>query len=126
MSVKRVFQFVLELMKCMGIALVASLALELLFALILKWTYLSAAVITPVNQVIKVIALFLGCFFGLNGEMGIVKGLIVGFLSTLLFKFVFSFLAGNFSFDLFFLLELLFGTIVGAICGVLSVNLRRK
>lgn len=126
MAVKRIFLCILELMKCIGIALVSALVLELIFACILKWSGLSSSCITPVNQVIKVISIFLGCFFGLDGELGIVKGLIEGLLSTLLFKFVFSFLAGSFSWDLFFLLELLFGTIVGGICGVLSVNLRRK
>lgn len=126
MSIKTLCSFLLDVLKSVGIALVSSLALELVFALVLKWTVLPTSIILPVNQVVKVIAIFLGCFFGLNGEMGIQKGLIVGLLSTILCKLVFSFLAGNLAFGWIFLLELLFGLIVGGICGILSVNLRKK
>ncbi|MBO4989199.1 MAG: DUF3792 family protein [Clostridia bacterium] len=122
---RRITGVVLDVLKCVGIALVTSLALELLFALLIKVFSLPNSVISPVNQCIKVISVFLGCFFGFSPEMGIIKGGIGGALSIVLTKLVFSFLAGSITWSLWFLAELLFGIVVGVLCGIITVNVKK-
>ena len=52
-----------EVAKSVGFSVVFTLAAVLVFALIVKLCSLGSSVILPVNQVIKYLAVFLGCFF---------------------------------------------------------------
>ena len=122
---RRITGVLLDVLKCVGIALVVSLALELFFALLIKVFSLPGSVISPVNQCIKVVSIFSGSFFGFSPEMGIVKGAIGGALSIVLTKLVFSFLAGSLSWSLWFLAELAFGIVVGVLCGIVAVNVKK-
>lgn len=50
-----------EVGKSVGISVIVTLAAVLLFAFLIKIFSIGASVITPVNQVIKALAIFLGC-----------------------------------------------------------------
>ena len=109
------------------IALCISLVTILLFAFLLRFTNISENLISPVNQVIKGISIFLGVLFGMKKvkENGILNGLLIGFLFTVFAFLVFSLLDGQFVFDKTLLNDIIFGSIIGAICGIICVNLKK-
>ena len=109
------------------IALCISLVAILLFAFLLRFTNISENLISPVNQVIKGISIFLGVLFGMKKvkENGILNGLLIGFLFTIVAFLVFSLLDGQFVFDKTLLNDIIFGSIIGAICGIICVNLKK-
>ena len=115
------------IIKGVMVALCTSLILILLFAFLLRFTNISDSLISPVNQVIKGVSIFLGVFFGLKKvkHNGIFNGLFIGFFFTILAFLVFSLLDGSFVFDRTFVNDLIFGTIIGAICVIICVNLKK-
>lgn len=118
---------ILTYVKAGIIAMIVTLVLILIFALILKVTNLSDAVITPVNLIIKSISIAVGTLIlTKNGEGGLKKGLILGVIFTALAFVVFSLLNGSFSFNLGLLADFAFGAVVGGLVGVLSVNLKKS
>ncbi len=110
------------------IALCISLVLVLVFAFLLKFTNISDSIISPINQVIKGVSIFLGVFIGLKKckELGLVSGLLIGFVYTILAFLVFSILSGRFNFDITLLTDCVFGAVIGAICGIISVNIKKS
>lgn len=110
------------------IALVVSLISILLFALIIKFTNMSNNLISPINQVIKILSIFIGVMFALkhNKSKGLVNGLLIGLFYTTVAFIIFSLLNKNFCFDKSLFNDLIFGGIAGIICGIISVNLKSK
>ena len=109
------------------ISVCVSLVAILLFAFIIKLTGMSKGLIKVINQIIKVVSIFLGTFLILRktGQKGLVTGIIVGLLYTIIAFVVFSILNGKFAFDITLLIDIIFGTIIGAICGAICVNLKK-
>ncbi|MBQ8844897.1 MAG: TIGR04086 family membrane protein [Clostridia bacterium] len=118
----------LPLLKGTLISLGISLFGILIFAFVLRFTNISDVVISPVNQVIKGVSIFLGVFIGLKKEkeLGLVSGLLIGVCYTVLAFFVFSLLDGAFEINRTLLNDILFGGIIGGICGIICVNLKKK
>ena len=110
------------------LSLCFSLIFILLFAFCLKFTGISESLITPINQVIKGVSIFLGVFLALKKykSQGLVCGLLVGFLFTILAFVSFSALAGCFEFNWSVLTDIIFGAIIGGICGIIAVNLKKS
>ncbi len=107
------------------LSLIVALVGVLIFSLVVKLASLNSNVIKPVNQFIKVLAIFLGCFFSLKGKMGFLKGCLCGLLGTAITFLVFALIGGNFSFGFSFIIDLLLGGAVGLLSGVIAVNLRK-
>lgn len=109
------------------LALFLALLLVLIFAFLLKWTSIPESIITPVNEVIKGVSIFLGVFLGLKNqkEKGLVLGAMIGLLFTMLAFVIFSVLSCGFVFDKSLLFDTVFGCIIGGICGIICVNLKR-
>lgn len=105
--------------------LIFSLAAVLVFSFIVKFCPLGDGVIHAVNQFIKSLAVFTGCFFSLKGKLGWLKGMITGIFIFLFTYLVFTLLAGADVFSLGFAIDLLFGAAVGLISGIISVNVRK-
>lgn len=104
-----------------------SLILIVIFAVLIKLFDVLADYIIPINQVIKIISLFFGCYIGLKGcDKGLIKGMIIGGLYSVLSYFIFSILCGEFNFGLTSVTDLLFAILIGGICGMLAVNFKRK
>ena len=124
---KREDKFFKPILKGVITSLCVSLVAILLFAFILRFTSVSDSIISPVNQVIKGVAIFLGVFFGLKKvkENGIINGVLIGFFFIILAFLVFSLLDGTFLFNRTLLNDIIFGTIIGAICGIICVNLKK-
>ena len=77
-----------------SLAIIVCLAAVLIFALVIQFTGLPESVIMPVNQFIKVLAIFIGCFFSLRGSKGWLKGGLVGLIAGGLTFLLFALLGG--------------------------------
>ncbi len=117
----------LSILKGCFVSLCISLIGVLIFAFCLKFTSLSDKFITPINEVIKGLSIFLGVLLGLRKQkkMGLVSGLTIGLSYTLLAFVIFSLLNGAFVFDRTLLYDAIFGTLIGGICGIICVNIKK-
>ena len=108
-------------------ALTVSLLCALIFAFIIKFTNISESAIMPINQVIKVLSILVGCFVASKKikNNGWLWGLIIGAVYTLLAFLVFSILDGEFRFTLSLLNDLVFGAVLGLISGIITFALRK-
>jgi len=78
------------------ISFVISLILVLIFAFVVKLTSVSDTIIGIVNQVIKVLSVFLGVLFGLQDRSAwFLKGLLSGIFFALISFGVFGLLGAN-------------------------------
>lgn len=125
---KNITKFIKPIFKGVFVAVSTSLILVLVFAFILKFTNISDSVITPINQIIKGVSVFLGVFVGLKKvkEMGLVNGFFIGLIYSIVSFLIFSILCGNFAFDISFLTDMIFGAVMGAICGIICVNIKKS
>lgn len=102
------------------IAVIVSLALILVFALLIKWFEWGDGVIAPVNIIIKILSIGVGVVVATKGgNRSLVKGSLVGILYIILSFLLFSLLLGSITFSMQNMWDLLFGVIVGAIVGVI-------
>lgn len=118
--------FVSQIFKGVITAVLVTLVGVLLFAFILSFVDLSGAVIKPVNQFIKLSAVFLGCFFSIKDDCAILKGGLIGLLSTIFCFLLFCLIAGAVASWLGFLIDVVFGTIMGVLSGVITVLSSRR
>ncbi len=118
---------ILTLTKSVFWALSVSLLCILIFAFVVKFTALSESAIMPINQVIKFLSIFIGCWVAGKKikSNGWLWGLVIGAVYTLLAFIVFSILDGEFRFTLSLLNDFVFGAIAGLISGIIAFNLRK-
>ena len=117
---------ILQIVKAVLAAAIFSMVGVLVFSLIIGLCSLNSSVITPVNQVLKIIAIALGGIMFIRGERGLLKGAIYGVAAVLVTYLLFSIIASSFSVTWLFVLEIALGAFVGAISGVIGVNIRRR
>lgn len=108
------------------VSVVFTLAAVLIFALVIKLFSLSSGVITPVNQVIKFAAVFLGCFFCIKPGKAFFKGLICGAIVAIVTYFLFAIVAGSISFGWLNVFDLLFGAAAGGISALIAAAAKNK
>lgn len=110
------------------LAIASTLIMILLFALIIRFFNISDGAIFPVNQIIKVVSLFLGIMIVLkkNNQKGFLKGLLLGLLYFVLSTIVFSILQGGFSFKLNNFFDMILTILIGGIIGIILVNFRKR
>ena len=106
-------------------AIIISLISILIFAFIIKLTYLNSGVIKAVNQFIKIISVFLACTFCLGNKAGLVGGALIGLLFTLVSYLLFALFLGQTNFGATFIIEIIFMIIIGSVSGIISVNLKK-
>ena len=118
--------FISSIIKASALSVIISLISALIFALILSFTNLDNGVIKAVNQFIKILSVFLGCFFFIKDSAGLIKGLIAGALSCAITYLIFSMVSlGGISFGVSFFIDLIFTAVIGAISGIISVNTKK-
>lgn len=115
-----------DILRASLIALILSLLLVLVFALIVRWASLDGTALTVGNYVIKAVSVLVGVTVGFRSKTGgAVKGAITGILYTLLCVFVFAaadgFRSANFNFA-----DFLTTVVTGIIAGIIAVNLPRR
>lgn len=106
------------------IAVSVSLFLILIFAFLIKIFNIPDYLIKPINQVIKIISVFIGVLFALKKfpQKGLVSGMLIGVIYTILAFLIFSFLSGKFTFSFTILIDVLCALVIGGLCGVFFVN----
>ncbi len=117
--------FFIQVVKGVITALVITLLGVLIFAFVLSVTSLSNQVIKPVNQFIKLLAVFFGCFLSVKEGKGFVKGGLIGLLSSILSILIFGLIAGSFTSFLGVLIDVAFGFLMGGISGIISASVRK-
>lgn len=118
--------YVFEIVKANIIALITALIAVLLSALVVKLFNVSDTAIPIINQIIKSLAIFLGCMISLKKpHNGWLRGMICGFVFVWLSFIVFSLLDSNFEFGLSLFNNCILGTLSGLISGIIAVNIRK-
>ena len=125
---KGAVRYVLDIVKTVVVAILISMVLVLVFALIVKATDIGEDAIAYVNQGIKIVSVLIGCLIGFHrgGRGGWLKGLISGLLYVVTSFLVFSLISGEVSFDKLSWVDVLTGTAAGLICGVIAVNVKKS
>lgn len=118
--------FLMQVVKGVIFGVAFILAGVLLFAFIVELTSLSDKVIKPINQFIKLMAIFGGCAVAIRGEKGFLKGGIIGLAVTIISYVLFGVIGGTFGSFAVLLIDALCGIVMGVISGVISVNIPRK
>lgn len=110
------------------VSVAITLVLILIFALFIRFFNIPDGAIFPVNQVIKIISMFIGILTALkkSGRKGFLIGLLLGLLYYVLSYIVFSLLQSSFVFNIKNLFDLLLTTIMGGLLGIIIANLIRK
>ncbi len=117
---------VLDVLKAILFSILISLALVLIFAIIIKFASLDNKVIMPVNVAIKILSVLIGTLLGFShAQNGILKGAITGLLYMLLTFLIFSAL-NSFKDVSFSWIDLITLPFVGAISGIVAVNVKAK
>ncbi|MGN0961858.1 MAG: TIGR04086 family membrane protein [Christensenellales bacterium] len=106
------------------VAISVTLVLILLFALLIRFCNISDNWIFPINQVIKIISMFVGgvVFLRKHNKKGFLKGLILGFAYYILSYIIFSILQGGFSLSISNLYDLILTVLMGGLIGIIVVN----
>ncbi|MGN1208563.1 MAG: TIGR04086 family membrane protein [Christensenellales bacterium] len=119
---------VLTILKGAMNALIVSLLSILLFAFVIKLTSLNDGWIKPINQIIKILSILIGCIFAFkkDGERTLLKGAFIGVVYTILAFVLFSILNGKFEFSLSLIYDVLFGALLGVICAIICNIFRKK
>lgn len=110
------------------VSVAITLVLILIFALFIRFFNIPDGAIFPVNQVIKIISMFIGILTALkkSGRKGFLIGLLLGLFYYVLSYIVFSLLQSSFVFNIKNLFDLLLTTIMGGLLGIIIANLIRK
>lgn len=110
------------------VAISITLILILIFALLIRFFNISDIWIFPVNQIIKVISMFVGAvvFLKKHREKGFLKGILLGVTYYLLSYIVFSILQGGFTLSISNVYDLILTTLMGGLVGIIVVNILKK
>ena len=112
---------------CMWAVSITLIAI-LLFAIIIRFTNLPDSFIMPINQIIKIFSIMLGCFLGakVKPEKGLKMGFFIGLFYSISAFIIFSILSSSFSISTTLIIDTVFASVIGAICGVFAVNILSK
>lgn len=126
-SGKLTTRYILEIVKAVIIATVASLLCVLLAAFVIKFFNLSTGSVPIINQVIRSLCVLLGCVISLRlPGNGWLRGIIAGFMYAVISFVVFSLIGGGFDFDLTLLNNTVNGIVTGFTGGVIAMLIRRN
>ena len=116
-----------DVLKGLLLSIIIGVILILIFGIIVRFVPIEKNVLIGVNQAIKVLSIFLGCFLGFKEKkFGLLKGAIVGILYTLSINLIFGIIEKNINFNVSTLIELGLGLTIGIISGIIAVNIKRK
>ena len=118
---------VANIVKASLIGVVVSILLVLVFAFVLKFVDLSSNTISIVDQIIKIISIFVAITIlnKINGESLLVKGFATGAIYSIITFVVFSILNGGINFSIAIFTDILFSSLVGGACAI-TINLIKK
>ena len=118
--------FIFDVLKSALLSIIIGAIFILLFAVVLNYVPINDKIVTAINQAIKLIAVFVGCFFGFKERnIGLVKGILSGLIYSLGMALITALINKNFAFSWGVALDIGLGIVVGAISGVLAVNMKK-
>lgn len=119
---------VINTLKSSLVGVVISILLVLLFAFVLKFVDLSTTTISLVDQIIKIISIFIAVLMlsNVEGEKFLFKGLLVGGVYAIITFLVFSILNGGFNFGLGIVADIAFSSLVGGASAILLNIIKKK
>lgn len=119
---------ILRLLKGLGAAILITLGGMAVLAALVIFTPISDALLTVLNQLLKVASIFFGTLFavGRGGERGFALGALVGLIYMVLGYLIYSIIDGVLAPAAQMSLEFLLGALIGAISGVIAANLRPR
>ena len=119
---------IVNILKASLIGVVVSILLVLLFAFVLKFVDLSSNTISLIDQIIKVISVFIAVLMlnRVNDENLLLKSILIGGLYSVVTFVVFSILNGGFSLSLGVFTDIAFSTLVGGISAILLNIIKKK
>ena len=106
-------------------AVITALIGVLIFACVVKITLMQSNSVKIVNQIIKIVSVFLGCMVAVRAEKGLLKGCLIGAISNVIIYAIFALISKTQLFGLSFFIDLIFMLIIGGISGVIAVNIKR-
>lgn len=118
---------IFSIIKASLVGVVTSILLVLLFAFILKFVDLNSGVITIIDQIIKIISIFVAVLVlsKSGSDKLLVKGLIVGAIYSIIAFVVFSILNGGITFSIAIFTDIAFSALVGGVSAIL-INITKK
>ena len=97
----------------------------LIFALIISISGISGSAVKAVNQFIKILSVFLGCFIFLKEDKGLLKGLFTGLLYEIIISLIFLIVGVKLTLSWCFI-DLIFLCVIGVISGIISINVKER
>ena len=113
-----------QIMKGVGIALIATALILLIFAILLTYTEISETTIAPVIIITTGISILMGSIIA-NRKIiknGIINGSCVGCIYILIIYLISSILNRNFSLNIKSIIMIIIAIICGMIGGIIGVN----
>ncbi len=117
-------EFMKNALKGTLISMIFTIAVILLFALIIKETGLADNIIRPVNQVIKIAGIVAAAYFAVKGlaDKHWLCGGITGIMYMLLSYLIFSLIEGVFGKIALLFSDLLMGMLIGLVFAIIAAN----
>lgn len=114
--------FLLTIIKGVVLTALVTMICLLVFSLVIRLAYLEGSIVKWINQFLKIFSIFIGVFFSVKANGGILKGSLIGGLSTVVIFVIFAIISGQKVALISFFADILFGVIVGGIIGIMAVN----
>lgn len=110
------------------ISMIFTVAVILLFALIIKETGMADSVIAPVNQVIKILGIMAASYFAVKDmhEKQWLCGAIAGMMYILISYLIFSLIEGMFGNIALLFSDMLMGLLIGMVFAIIIANFFSK
>jgi putative membrane protein (TIGR04086 family) len=116
----------INIIKGVGISLIATIILLIIFSTILTYTKISESTVNPVIMIITALSILLGSSIG-NKKIkknGLINGGIIGGIYILTIYLISSILNWNFSLNFQSILMIVIGIVFGILGGIIGVNKR--
>lgn len=118
---------VFDVVRALLVAVLTSVLLVIILAVIAKFTDMDDKVIVPVNIALRIVAVAIGICTGVrHGRHGIAKGTLTGLMFAAITYIISVIVAGGFKASAMTLYDALASVAAGAVCGVITVNLRAR
>ena len=118
---------VTDVLKSVLLSLIVGIILTLAVTIILNFVPISDKILSIINIIIKILAVFCGCLFAFKEKKsGIVKGLLCGLFYSVGSTLIFGLIEKSLTFNSLAFIDMGICAAIGAICGILAVNLSKK
>lgn len=115
---------IINILKGVGIALISTVILLIIFSIVLTYTNIQESVINPVIMIITAISILIGSSLG-NIKIkknGLINGGIIGVIYILLIYLISSILNWRFSLNMQSMIMIVVSIVFGILGGIIGVN----